>query len=95
MKVFFAENQQVQRPGSGARKKEKVYVPNSGRMQELLTAGGRVYLAESPKAERTTKYDLLLVDFHGTLVSVDSRVPNLIIMEALKKATCLFGRAKN
>ncbi|ADG83022.1 DNA/RNA nuclease SfsA [Thermincola potens] len=75
-------------------KKEKVYVPNSGRMQELLTAGGRVYLAESPKAERTTKYDLLLVDFHGTLVSVDSRVPNLIIMEALKKGNLPFWQGQ-
>ncbi|NPV52673.1 MAG: DNA/RNA nuclease SfsA [Firmicutes bacterium] len=35
-------------------------------------------------ARRRTAYDLVLVDFDGTLLSVDSRVPNEIVFEALQ-----------
>lgn len=52
------------------------YVPNSGRMRELLTAGARVFVQLNDLPHRTTKYDLLAVDFDGTIVSIDSRIPN-------------------
>ncbi len=63
---------------------EKVYVPNSGRMKELLLPGVTCFVVENNKVERTTKFDLVVVDFAGTLVSVDSRVPNLILERAVK-----------
>lgn len=66
-------------------KEIKVYLPNSGRMKELLLKGARVYLSPSHKPERTTSYDLLLVMTGKMLVSVDSRVPNRLLEEYFRK----------
>lgn len=61
------------------------FIPNPGRMEELLRGGGRVYLLERPSERRKTRYDLVLVDLAGTLVSVDSRVPNRVVAEAIEE----------
>lgn len=59
----------------------KAYLPNSGRMKELLIKGARVYLNPATSEARTTLYDLILVELAKTLVSVDSRVPNRLLEE--------------
>lgn len=64
---------------------EKAHVPNSGRMKELLTAGAEIYLNKIDAAHRSTKYDLSMVRYNGFLVSIDSRVPNAVIAEAVDK----------
>jgi sugar fermentation stimulation protein A len=64
-------------------KQELVHVPNSGRMTELLVPGYTVFLSAADRPGRKTRYDLVSVDANGTLVSVDSRVPNAVIGEAV------------
>jgi len=59
-----------------------VHVPSSGRMRELLTPGAAVYLQPYTGPGRRTAYKLLLVDYGGTLVSVDSLLPNRLLHHA-------------
>lgn len=59
------------------------HVPNSGRLTELFTPGRPVLLAEAEESKRLTKYDLLMVSLPGTLVSIDARLPNRLIEEAV------------
>ncbi len=62
------------------------YLPNSGRLQELLQPGARVILKEEGKPGRKTFYTLIgAVTRGGVKVSVDSRVPNKLMAEALKQ----------
>jgi sugar fermentation stimulation protein A len=59
------------------------HLPNSGRLGELLVQGRRVILVEKPAAGRKTGYDLSLVEHDGRWVSVDARLPNDLVEEAL------------
>ena len=61
------------------------FIPNPGRMGELLQPNSRVYLTPRSTENRKTAYDLSLVDLNGTLISVDSRVPNRIASEAIEQ----------
>ena len=69
------------------------HLPNSGRLGELLVAGYRVLLVERPGAKRKTRYDLSLVELEGRWVSVDARLPNDLVEEALQQSrlTPLIG----
>jgi len=60
------------------------FIPNPGRMEELLHPDANVYLLEKPSEHRKTGFDLVLVDLCGTLVSVDSRMPNKVVAEAIE-----------
>jgi sugar fermentation stimulation protein A len=60
------------------------FLPNPGRMHELLTQGTEVILREALKKNRKTSYDLIGVFHKGQMVSVDSRVPNKLVSIALK-----------
>jgi sugar fermentation stimulation protein A len=59
------------------------HLPNSGRLGELLVPGKRVILVEKLAAGRKTGYDLSLVEHEGRWVSVDARLPNDLVEEAL------------
>jgi sugar fermentation stimulation protein A len=59
------------------------HLPNSGRLGELMIPGRRVLLAERPLTRRKTRYDLLLIELDGQWVSVDARLPNALVEEAL------------
>lgn len=59
------------------------FVPNPGRMEELMIPGTNVYLIEKKGAHRKTDYDMKLVEIDGNLISVDSRLPNKIFAEAI------------
>jgi len=59
------------------------HVPNSGRLGELFTPGRPIWLSPAGHPARKTAYDLRLVDYQGTLVSVDARLPNHLLAEAL------------
>lgn len=61
------------------------FLPNPGRLYELLVPGVDVFLREVVKGNRKTDYDLIGVMHKGELVSVDTRVPNRLVFEALKK----------
>lgn len=62
---------------------KNVYVPNSGRMKELLVPGVKVYLALKEELHRKTRHDLLMVEYKDILVNIDSRLPNEIIYRNL------------
>jgi len=59
------------------------HLPNSGRLGELLVPGRRVLVVKRPGAQRKTGYDLALVEHEGCWVSVDARLPNDLVAEAL------------
>ncbi len=62
----------------------RAHLANSGRLDELLTPGTPCYVAPAHAAAgRRTAYDLALVEYAGTLVSVDARKPNPLFEEAL------------
>jgi len=61
------------------------FVPNPGRMHELLRPGVNVVLRVLKKRGRKTCFDLIGVFYKRQLVSVDSRIPNKLVFVALKK----------
>jgi sugar fermentation stimulation protein A len=59
------------------------HVPNTGRMRELFVAGARVLLRPAPPdSGRRTAYDLLLIEYRGRWVGVDSRMPPHLVVDA-------------
>ncbi|MDP2953506.1 MAG: DNA/RNA nuclease SfsA [Chloroflexota bacterium] len=64
-------------------RRETVFLPNSGRMKELLVAGRPVYVVPRGGPHRSTAFDLALVSLGSQLVSVDARVPNILVYEGL------------
>jgi sugar fermentation stimulation protein A len=64
-------------------REELCFIPNPGRMHELMVANARVYLLEKRGEHRKTRYDMVLVDYGGVMVGVDSRLPNTLLAEAL------------
>jgi len=59
------------------------YLPNSGRLEGVLRPGIGVLVRESNRTGKT-RLDLLAVYTEGGLVSVDARIPNGLIQEALE-----------
>ena len=84
------------------------FLPNPGRLKELLTSGARVILKKSGAlGVRKTFCDIIGVYCNGKIVSVDSRVPNKLVFGALRngdlpefrgyssiKPEHLYGKAK-
>jgi len=60
------------------------FLPNPGRLHELLVPDVKVILKEAPKGDRKTPYDLIGVWANSQKISVDSRVPNQLLLEALR-----------
>ncbi|MDG6223038.1 MAG: DNA/RNA nuclease SfsA [Candidatus Bathyarchaeota archaeon] len=72
---------------------ESCFLPNPGRMRELLVPGVEVLVRDAEKKNRKTKFDLIGVMHEGELVSLDTMVPNKLVFEALKnKAIEEFSR---
>ena len=67
-----------------AGKRTKVHVKNTGRCKELLQENVTVYLEESDNKERSTAYDLVVVDKAGRLINMDSNAPNKVVGEWLE-----------
>lgn len=61
------------------------HCPNPGRLGELLITDAVLYVSKATNAERKTAYDLRFVEHpaDGTLVSLDTRLPNEIALEAI------------
>jgi len=60
------------------------HLPNSGRLTELLTPRRVCWLEPAASPTRKTDFDLKLMAYAGTLVSVDARLPNPLLAEALE-----------
>ena len=63
---------------------EYAHVRNSGRMRELLTTGRLVKLRERRSQRRKTRYDLTLVNYDGRWVSIDARLPGVLLAESIE-----------
>lgn len=61
------------------------HLPNSGRLEEVLIPGNRLWLAAAREPGRRTGYDLALAMSGHELVSVDARVPNHLLGLALER----------
>ena len=72
--IVELENKQVQ-----------CFIPNPGRMHELMVPDTRVYVIHKPGEHRKTDYDLTLVQYNNTLVSIDSRLPNYMLKESINQ----------
>lgn len=67
------------------RRKRECFVPDPGRLEELLVPGATVFVKEGSGAEeRRTKWDLILVKKGRTLVCIDTRMPNKLVPEAME-----------
>ena len=55
---------------------ETVHVKNTGRCAELLRPGASVYVQESDKPGRKTRWDLIAVEKGSRMVNMDSQIPN-------------------
>jgi sugar fermentation stimulation protein A len=60
-----------------------VRVANTGRLAELLVAGRTCFISPAATLERKTRFDLHLIIYEGTLVSLDTQLPNALFAEAL------------
>ncbi len=60
-----------------------VHVPNSGRLRELFTPGARVLLEVRDRPGRKTPYELEMVYKGDRLISVDSQIPNRLMLKSL------------
>jgi len=59
------------------------FIPDPGRMEELLKPGSKAFLIRRESVTRKTSYDMVLVKSGRVLVSTDSRAPNMVFREAL------------
>lgn len=60
-----------------------VHIPTSGRLGELIVQGHRVMLRPAGRPNRITKWDLVLIEYAGTWVSIDSLQANRLFGEAV------------
>ena len=59
------------------------HLPDPGRLRELLQPGARVWLEPKTGPQRKTPFQVWLVERGRTLVSLNTRLPNLLVEEAL------------
>lgn len=60
------------------------YMPNPGRMHELLHPGAEMWLRHSPADGRHTSHEVVLVRHPQSLVCLDTRLPPCLFLEALE-----------
>lgn len=61
-----------------------VAVPNTGSMLGLTAEGSRVFLSKSPNPKRKYAHSLEIVEADGTLVGINTGLPNRIAEEAIR-----------
>jgi sugar fermentation stimulation protein A len=61
----------------------EVFIPNPGRMYELLTPRRKVYLRKREGSHRKTSFDMIGVKYAGVMVSLDANLPNRFIKKVL------------
>lgn len=63
----------------------RCFMPNPGRMHELLVPGAKLLLRPADNPARKTPYTVVAAWHDGRLVSLDSHLPNRLVGEALRK----------
>ena len=72
-------------------REELVHVKNTGRCEELLVPGARVYLSRAEGGSRRTRYDLVAVWKGERLINMDSQAPNRAFLEYLRAGRHIGG----
>ncbi|TFG32710.1 DNA/RNA nuclease SfsA [Candidatus Thorarchaeota archaeon] len=62
----------------------EVFVPNPGRMYELMIPGKQVFIRDNPAPHRKTSFDMIGVRHDGVLISLDSNLPNRFMKNLLE-----------
>lgn len=75
----------VQIPGQGTA--VPAHLPDPGRLRELLQPCARMWLEPKSGPQRKTRYQVWLVEQGRTLVSLNTRLPNLLVAEALAQGS--------
>lgn len=68
----------------------EVFIPNPGRMYELMIPGNEVFLRENSAPHRKTDFDMIGLEYNGVLVSIDSNLPNRFIKQLLNSRKLSF-----
>src|SRR5690625_3715210 len=63
---------------------ERVHVPNTGRLPQILKAGVKVQLRVSDNPNRKTNYSLTAAKKDGSWVNIDSQLPNRLAFESIE-----------
>ncbi len=66
-------------------KEETIHVKNTGRCAELLKPEAVIYVQESDRQDRKTKWDLIAVEKGDRMINMDSQIPNKAVKEWLEK----------
>jgi sugar fermentation stimulation protein A len=61
----------------------EVFVPNPGRMSEMMIEGRRMFIRHNPGPQRRTDFDLIGIHHDGVLVGLDTSLPNRFMKRAL------------
>lgn len=66
--------------------KEKVHLPDPGRLKDLLVPGGPIWLQESTDPKRKTKWSAVITydSTNDIYVSLNTQYPNRLVLEALQ-----------
>ncbi len=64
-------------------KKRDVFIPNPGRMNELMIEGKKMFIQEKRGPQRKTDYNLIAVKHNDVLISIDSNKPNRFMYRML------------
>ncbi|TFG97386.1 DNA/RNA nuclease SfsA [Candidatus Thorarchaeota archaeon] len=62
----------------------EAFVPNPGRMYELMLPGKQVFIRDNPGPHRKTSFDMIGIHHDGVLISLDSNLPNRFIRHLLQ-----------
>lgn len=62
----------------------RCHVPNTGRLRELLLPGAVVWCQFHPEPGRKTAWTLLAVEHRGTVVNIDSQIPNRLAADFVR-----------
>ncbi|MHA2356245.1 MAG: DNA/RNA nuclease SfsA, partial [Candidatus Thorarchaeota archaeon] len=61
----------------------EVFIPNPGRMHELMIPGKQVYVRRKSGPHRRTQYNMIGVHHEDVIISIDSNLPNRFMKESL------------
>jgi len=62
-----------------------VHCPNSGSMKGCAAPGATIYLSQSDNSRRKYRYTWELVQVPGTLIGINTQVPNKFVKQAIEK----------
>lgn len=62
----------------------ETFVPNPGRMYELMIPGKEVFIRDNPGPHRKTSFDMIGVHHDGVIISLDSNLPNRFVRSLLE-----------